>query len=101
PTEGRGRARRARVRPREPLRPLDANHPQEEERVMSTRIARRTAFAPWSPFPDLESRLERMLGQALPGREGSGLWMPAVNLKETDDAYLLTGEFPGMKEEDV
>ena len=28
-------------------------------------------------------------------------WMPAIDLKENDDEFILTGEFPGMNEEDI
>jgi len=31
----------------------------------------------------------------------SGTWAPAVDLSETDDAYLVRAELPGMKKEDV
>lgn len=65
----------------------------------------------WDPFKELEdvsSRLNRFFGQ-LPARiesDNSTLllaadWMPSVDISETDAAYLIKGEIPGVKKEDV
>lgn len=64
----------------------------------------------WDPFRELEdmsSRLNRIFGRpAL--RTGSDNemmavadWMPSVDISETDAAYLIKGEIPGVKKEDV
>lgn len=64
----------------------------------------------WDPFRELEdmsSRLNRIFGRpAL--RTGSDHemmavadWMPSVDISETDTAYLIKGEIPGVKKEDV
>jgi HSP20 family protein len=64
----------------------------------------------WDPFMELEdvsSRLNRIFGRT-PARTESGNemltvadWMPSVDISETDDAYLIKGEIPGVKKEDV
>ena len=55
------------------------------------------AFGRWDPIRDLlaiQQRLERFA----PGPAG---WMPAVDLHETADHYVLTAEVPGLRREDV
>ena len=53
---------------------------------------------PWDPVRDLlqmHERLESLFGQARPG------WVPAVDLSELDDRYLVSMELPGLAREDV
>jgi len=53
---------------------------------------------PWDPTRDLltmQERLESLFGRAAPG------WVPAVDLFEQPDRYVLTVELPGMRREDV
>jgi len=64
----------------------------------------------WDPFRELEdvsNRLNRIFGQSL-ARSESGQnmlavadWAPSVDISETDTAYLIKGEIPGVKKEDV
>lgn len=64
----------------------------------------------WDPFRELEdvsSRLNRIFGRPL-GRTGqdnemlaTADWMPSVDISETDAAYLIKGEIPGVRKEDV
>ncbi|MFZ2525154.1 MAG: Hsp20/alpha crystallin family protein [Candidatus Ferrigenium altingense] len=64
----------------------------------------------WDPFRELEdvtNRLNRIFGQPL-ARSESGQnmlavadWAPSVDISETDSAYLIKGEIPGVKKEDV
>ncbi len=56
------------------------------------------AFARWDPLRDLltiQHRLERL---ASSGPQG---WVPAVDLCETADAFLLTAELPGLTREQI
>jgi HSP20 family protein len=63
---------------------------------------RYTPFARLSPWPDLEERLERIFGQSFPALSEQPMeWLPAIDLKEADDEFVLTGEFPGMNESDI
>src|SRR4051812_11012805 len=53
---------------------------------------------PWDPVRDLltmQERLESLFGHASPG------WVPAVDLAEFDDHYLVTVELPGLSRGDV
>jgi HSP20 family protein len=55
------------------------------------------AFARWDPLRDLltiQHRLERLASPA----QG---WMPAVDLCETADAFLLTAELPGLSRDQI
>jgi len=64
----------------------------------------------WDPFRELEdvsTRLNRIFGR-FPTRAESGNqmlamadWAPSVDISETDTAYLIKGEIPGVKKEDV
>lgn len=64
----------------------------------------------WDPFRELEdvsARLNRIFGRA-PARGDSDNemlavadWMPSVDISETNDAYLIKGEIPGVKKDDV
>ncbi len=64
----------------------------------------------WEPFRELDQvtdRMRQMLEQTFGGiglssplveREG---WLPFVDLEETDDAYVVEAELPGVKRENV
>jgi len=60
----------------------------------------------WSPFQELES-IQRTLSRLL---EGGGeetwptetaQWLPAVDIRETDEALLVEAELPGIDKNDV
>lgn len=64
----------------------------------------------WDPFRELEdvsSRLNRIFGRTpVRSESDNGMlavadWMPSVDISETDNAYLIKGEIPGVKKEDV
>jgi HSP20 family protein len=64
----------------------------------------------WDPFRELEdmsSRLNRIFGRPAlrTGTDNEMMavadWMPSVDISETDTAYLIKGEIPGVKKEDV
>ena len=53
---------------------------------------------PWDPVRDLltiQGRLESLFGHATPG------WVPAVDLVECEDRYILTIEVPGMERDQI
>jgi len=64
----------------------------------------------WDPFRELEevsNRLNRLFwrpqAQTEPGQEMLAMadWAPSVDISETDTAYLVKAEIPGVKKEDV
>jgi HSP20 family protein len=72
---------------------------------------RRSRLAPerWEPLSELDQvteRMRRMLDQTFggfgfqpfPAEMG---WTPPVDIEETDDAYVIEAELPGIKEKDV
>ncbi|HEY1329991.1 MAG TPA: Hsp20/alpha crystallin family protein [Actinomycetota bacterium] len=64
-------------------------------------------LARWDPFRDLmsiQSELNRLFGRTYSGEEpGStaGAWMPAIDIYETKDRYVVTAELPGIEPEQV
>lgn len=58
----------------------------------------------WDPFRELEG-LQEQLNQLLPrGADGDGAaapWIPAVDIEETEDAWIIEAELPGVRKEDL
>lgn len=64
----------------------------------------------WDPFRELEdvsNRLNRLFGRTLPQTTTSqdmlamADWTPSVDISETDAAFLVKGEIPGVNKNDV
>lgn len=70
-----------------------------------------TGLIRWNPEADvLRTRVDRlfnqMLGDIWAGQSSAEevstrRWMPAVDIRETDEALILSAELPGMTKEDV
>ena len=59
---------------------------------------------PLSELDRMTERMRRMLDETFGGVDlGSAMagWIPPVDIEETDDAYVLEAEVPGVKEKDV
>ena len=57
----------------------------------------------WDPFRELDQLYERMnhLWETGVGTDGADRWVPLADIEETDDAYLIELELPGVKKDDV
>lgn len=70
------------------------------------RESRPAAASQWSPMTELEEmhdRIGRLLSGAFEdfGARGEGLWSPLVDIEETDDAWVVEADLPGVKRGDV
>jgi HSP20 family protein len=62
----------------------------------------RTQEAPWAEFSELYERMGRLLSDAFTGlNQTAEGWRPAADVEETDDAYLVELELPGVKQGDI
>jgi HSP20 family protein len=66
---------------------------------MSNITPKNNTLSPWAGFRDLENQLERIFhGTASPGSAQS--WVPPVDIHETEDAYVMEADLPGMSKDD-
>ena len=67
----------------------------------------RSAFPVWDPFRELEelhARMDRLMQSAFPrgGEPGAvGAWAPPADVEDTDDAYLVELELPGVDKDQI
>jgi HSP20 family protein len=59
--------------------------------------------ARWDPFRELDELYKQMnhLLETGVGTEGATRWVPLADVEETDDAYTIEMELPGVKQDDV
>ena len=58
---------------------------------------------PWREFESLTGQMNQLFESAF-GQSGLAMsagWAPAVDAEETDDAYVVEAELPGVKRDDV
>lgn len=61
------------------------------------------AMIRWTPWHELESinrQLSRMLDES-PESEERGNWLPAVDIHETEDMFIVEAEVPGIEKKDI
>ncbi len=65
-------------------------------------------IARWDPFKEISNLREEIdrifdsfVGRVPATAEREYTWLPAINLEETDDEFIVKVELPGMKKEDV
>ena len=66
-------------------------------REMAARPARR--FQPFPQFDQLQAQVGELLESALSG--DAAPWVPAVDIEETDNAWIVEAELPGVDKKDV
>ncbi|MGW0767084.1 Hsp20/alpha crystallin family protein [Streptomyces sp. NPDC002676] len=52
-------------------------------------------------FEDLFERMNRLLQGAAVAPGAALAWSPAADMRETDDAYVLEAELPGIRRDDI
>jgi HSP20 family protein len=60
--------------------------------------------AQWRPFREFENlyaEMDRLAQSVFGGLPGDGAWLPAADVVETDSAYVIEVELPGVRREDV
>jgi HSP20 family protein len=78
---------------------------RKEDAMAIERWRPKWGITPWRPFRELEEwerRFDDLLGRPswlVPVEERG--WMPAVDVFEKEDKFVVKAELPGMKEEDI
>ena len=69
-------------------------------RDMTARPVRR--FEPFRELDQLQAQMGELLESALSGTPGEAApWAPAVDIEETDDAWIVEAELPGVDKKDI
>ena len=58
----------------------------------------------WNPlreFENLYSEMDRLAQSVFGGLTGEGVWLPAADIIETDSAYIIEAQLPGVRRKDV
>jgi HSP20 family protein len=58
-------------------------------------------WRPFRDFDDLYSEVDKLMQSVVGGSAGEATWLPAADITETHDAYIIEIELPGAKREDV
>jgi HSP20 family protein len=56
---------------------------------------------PLRELDDLRSQLDRVLHDTVVGAYSEGAWAPPVDIEETDDAWLVEADLPGVERDDI
>jgi HSP20 family protein len=71
-------------------------------RDMTARPGPVRRFEPFREFDQLQAQMGDLRESALAGAPGEGApWIPAVDIEETDDAWVVEADLPGVDKKDV
>ncbi len=63
---------------------------------------KRNSTLSWPGFSDLEHQLDRIFNVGTEAAcRATGAWSPAVDIHETDEAYILEADLPGLCQKDI
>ena len=67
------------------------------------RLAPLARLTPWADIEAFQDRIEKLMGRlpGLHGDEAEMTWLPAIDVEEKEDEFVMTAELPGMTEKDV
>ncbi|HTX00300.1 MAG TPA: Hsp20/alpha crystallin family protein, partial [Acidimicrobiales bacterium] len=78
---------------------------------MAVPARRTTSVSPqplqrWEPFRELEQlqeNMDRLMESVMSplGNGNGGAWLPTTDIEETDDAWVIEAELPGVDKKDV
>lgn len=60
-----------------------------------------TRYEPWSVLTQLQREMDSLLRRDSDTTSAVSDWVPAVDIRETPDAWLIHADIPGVKVEDI